>query len=224
MYSRPPETALVTAPALPHRTNQQLLIEGSLRLAAILAYCFLVAGVVNQWREAPERWSLLGLLAIESFTLCLLTFAREARLRDLSPLAMGSTLLATFYFVLLNFAPGHHLVPETAAVAIQGAGMAWQVWAKYTLGRSFGLLPANRGVVMSGPYALVRHPIYLGYLVSHIGFLLANFCVRNLIVLGGLYGLQIVRMVLEERVLARASAEYRNYATHVRRRFIPGVC
>ena len=37
---------------------------------------------------------------------------------------------------------------------------------KLSLGRSFGLMPANRGVVSTGMYRLVRHPIYLGYLVT----------------------------------------------------------
>jgi protein-S-isoprenylcysteine O-methyltransferase Ste14 len=101
--------------------------------------------------------------------------------------------------------------------------MAWQVWAKYTLGRSFGLLPADRGLVTSGPYRLVRHPIYLGYLISHIGFLLANFSIQNVIVLSGLYGLQVVRMVLEERMLQASSPEYGDYARTVRWRFVPRV-
>ena len=213
----------MTTPALSPHAHRQFVLEAVLRGAAVLAYCVLVAAIINGWRAAPERWSLLALLAIETFTLCLLVLAREARIRDMSPLAATSTVLATFYFVFLNLAPGQHLVPELVAVAIQGIGMAWQVWAKYTLGRSFGLLPADRGVVTSGPYALVRHPIYLGYLMSHIGFLSANFCARNVVVLGGLYALQIIRMVLEERVLRGASAEYRAYSQAVRWRFVPGL-
>lgn len=213
----------MTMPSLLPRGNPQFRLEVVLRGMAVLAYCALVAGIINGWRAAPERWSLLGLLAIETFTMGLILFAREAKFRDLSPLAATATVLATFYFVFLNLAPGRHVVPELVAVAVQGVGIAWQVWAKYTLGRSFGLLPADRGVVTSGPYALVRHPIYLGYLVAHVGFLGANFSARNLIVLGGLYGLQIMRMVFEERVLSSASAEYRNYTQAVRWRFVPGL-
>ena len=45
---------------------------------------------------------------------------------------------------------------------------------KLTLGRSFGLMPANRGVVSSGIYRFVRHPIYAGYLITHVAFLAAH--------------------------------------------------
>jgi len=214
----------MSTPTLSPRTNpDSVLVEGLLRVVTVAAYFVLVAGVYKQWQLAPQRWSLVALLLIEALTMGLLVFAREARLRDLSPLAAASTLLATFYFVFLNLAPGRHVVPELVAVTIQALGMAWQVWAKLTLGRSFGLLPADRGVVTSGPYALVRHPIYLGYLVSHVGFLLANLSVRNAMVLTSLYSLQVLRVVLEERMLSRASLDYRSYMRVVRWRFIPGL-
>ena len=51
---------------------------------------------------------------------------------------------------------------------------------KITLGRSFALLPANRGVVSTGVYRIVRHPIYMGYLVTHVAFLLASPSLWNI--------------------------------------------
>ena len=66
--------------------------------------------------------------------------------------------------------------------------------AKVVLGRSFGLLPAQRGLVTAGPYRIVRHPIYFGYLIGHIGFLLVNFSWRNAAVLALLYVAQVVRI------------------------------
>ncbi len=97
-----------------------------------------------------------------------------------------------------------------------------QLFAKLSLGRSFGLLPANRGVVSTGAYRFVRHPIYAGYLLSEIGFLLANFSTRNLITIGVWMVLQIGRILLEERLLSD-DADYRAYRAQVRYRLIPGV-
>ena len=69
---------------------------------------------------------------------------------------------------------------------LQLAGLAWQVAAKVTLGRSFGLLPAARGLVTSGPYRVVRHPIYLGYLITHLAFVAANPTMWNVATLGAM--------------------------------------
>ena len=52
-------------------------------------------------------------------------------------------------------------------------GLYVQISAKVILGRSFGLIAANRGIKVAGPYRIVRHPIYAGYTIIHVGFLLA---------------------------------------------------
>ncbi|MGF6547374.1 methyltransferase family protein [Paraburkholderia youngii] len=97
-----------------------------------------------------------------------------------------------------------------------------QIHAKWSLGRSFGLLPANRGVVVAGPYRVVRHPLYLGYLVTDIGFLAANFGMHNLIVIVAQWTLQVVRIVMEEQLLSNDAA-YREYTRRVHYRLIYGV-
>ena len=53
--------------------------------------------------------------------------------------------------------------------ACPAIGLVLVVVGKMALGRSFGIVPANRGVVVRGPYTLVRHPIYTGYLITHVG-------------------------------------------------------
>ena len=45
--------------------------------------------------------------------------------------------------------------------------------AKLVLGRAFGIVAANRGVKVLGPYCLVRPPMYAGYTLTQFGFLLA---------------------------------------------------
>ena len=93
---------------------------------------------------------------------------------------------------------------------------------KLSLGRSFGLMPANRGVVSSGLYRLVRHPIYLGYLITHSGFLAANPTVWNIVMLVGADIALMWRAVCEEQTLGKDAA-YREYLQTVRWRVLPGV-
>ena len=73
-----------------------------------------------------------------------------------------------------------------------------------------------------GPYRLVRHPMYLGYVTTQIGFLLANFSVPNLLFYSVAWGIQILRIREEEKLLLQDEA-YANYSTSVRHRLIPGV-
>ena len=91
-----------------------------------------------------------------------------------------------------------------------------------SLGRSFGLIPANRGIVSTGLYRLVRHPIYLGYLITHVAFVAANPTLWNLALLLTADIALLARAVCEERTLARDDA-YRQYQTRVRWRVVPGL-
>ena len=59
------------------------------------------------------------------------------------------------------------LVIEPYTLAVSAVGLAIVAAGKLSLGRSFGLLPANRGIVCAGVYRVVRHPIYLGYVITN---------------------------------------------------------
>ena len=101
-------------------------------------------------------------------------------------------------------------------------GVTIVVVGKLSLGRSFGLLPAHRGIVSSGLYRLVRHPIYLGYFLSHGAFLLANASPWNLAVLLIADTSLVIRMGAEERILLQDEA-YERYHQTVRYRLVPGI-
>lgn len=198
------------------------LTEWLLRAFALLIYGFAVWRLGYAWWLDTSRTTLLLLLITEGYTLALVLLARRASVRDVSPLVILATGYAAFFFVFLSADGTVHLVPEFAGTALQLVGLALQFAAKIALGRSFGLLPAQRGLVLSGPYRIVRHPIYFGYFISHVGFLLANFSWPNAAVITLLYLAQIYRINREEAVLC-ANEDYRHYRRRVRWRLLPFV-
>jgi protein-S-isoprenylcysteine O-methyltransferase Ste14 len=101
-------------------------------------------------------------------------------------------------------------------------GLLLIIAGKVALGRSFGLMPANRGIVCRGVYRVMRHPIYAGYLITHAAFLVAHPIGWNLLVLVASDTALLVRAIYEERTLARDPA-YASYMTNVRWRVVPGV-
>lgn len=114
------------------------------------------------------------------------------------------------------------LVPEQFSALVFLAGVCIQLSAKAFLFRSFGVLPANRGVKRGGPYRLVRHPMYAGYFVSYIGFLLICPSVWNASVYLATAIFQLARISREERLLSQ-DPEYRAFKLTTPRRLIPGV-
>jgi protein-S-isoprenylcysteine O-methyltransferase Ste14 len=103
--------------------------------------------------------------------------------------------------------------------AMQYLGIAGILWSLASLGRSFGIAPADRGLVASGPYRLIRHPLYTTELFCLAGFVVANMSWTNLAALLLMIGLQVFRITREERIIDN----YGSYATRVRWRLVPRI-
>jgi len=106
--------------------------------------------------------------------------------------------------------------------ALQMIGQILALSATLTLGRSFGIVAANRGVQSGGLYRIIRHPFYAGYLLAFGGYVLAHPSPPNSIVLLVWIGIQLARIQVEERLLG-ADPSYRAYAARVRFRLLPGI-
>lgn len=199
------------------------LTEWLLRTFALLIMGILVLRWGQAWLQDQSRWSVLLLLFSEAYTLGLILTARRAAQRDLSPLAILVTVYAVCYAALLDPQNVTRLASEWLGSLLLVLSMVWHFSAKVVLGRSFGLLPAQRGLVTAGPYRFIRHPIYFGYLIGHIGMLLVNFSVQNALVISLLYVAQIIRIQREESILVKNDSGYAEYQQRVRWRLIPFV-
>jgi protein-S-isoprenylcysteine O-methyltransferase Ste14 len=121
------------------------------------------------------------------------------------------------------FAPrGSPIVPIIVPSVLVLIGAGIMIYARLSLGRSIGFVPADRGIVTRGPYKFVRHPIYSGGFVTLIAFILRAYLPLTLMLAVILVGLLMLKSVIEERFL-RDNAEYAAYMTHVRYRWVPGV-
>lgn len=200
--------------------RREAVLHYLFKAAALAALIYLSYCSLKVYSDFRQDLRLLLLVIGDGLTVMLALMARRSFKIMRDPGIMVVTAVTSIYFVLLELKTGIVILPYVYGKYIQMIGISLQIWAKYTIGRSFGLLPANRGVVVSGPYRIVRHPMYLGYFISHVGFLLCTFSFYNLMLYVVLYVLVIYRLMKEEELLMHDPL-YRDYATKVRYRWIP---
>lgn len=92
----------------------------------------------------------------------------------------------------------------------------------WQLGRSFSLVPQARSLVTSGPYAVIRHPLYLAEAVMLSGATILHLSPAAVALLLFHSAVQLRRILYEEALLMRTFPQYRGYAARTRR-LIPGV-
>lgn len=192
-----------------------------IRLLTVAALSIFLWRACHQWLHTPTLTLSLVILG-EVITISIYLAARPSQEGSFAPIAVISTLVATFFFYFVSLHQGSVVAPLAVTACLQIAGITWQILSKLSLGRSFGLLPANRGVVTRGTYRFVRHPIYLGYIMNWLGFLLASFSLYNLWLLSALVFFQTLR-ILEEEKLLKKDAQYLEYMSRTRFRLIPGI-
>jgi protein-S-isoprenylcysteine O-methyltransferase Ste14 len=127
------------------------------------------------------------------------------------------------WFISFLVRPGgdHAAWASSFGLSVQLAGLALWAWAFAFLARSYGIVPADRGLVTRGPYALVRHPLYAAYVIGGAGYLMRSFSGWNVLVDATAVGLQLIRITREERHLGNRA--YADYCVRVPWRLVPHV-
>lgn len=203
------------------RPASAALLDLAERLAIVALYAWLVARLVGSMAEGGRLAN--GLLLVSEGLVIVFLLARRST-PDVSrePADWLLAIVATCGPLMVSPSRGEPIAPPSVAACVWLSGMLLQVAAKIALGRSFGCVPAHRGLKRSGPYVLVRHPMYAGYVLAHVAFLLMNPTWANLAIYALCDAIQVPRILVEERLLGRDAA-YRAYCREVRWRVVPGV-
>ena len=145
--------------------------------------------------------------------------------QDRSLLAGAAVAVAYGYsyaqMIYLGWVSGDPVWPEGGLVIVTVAAVL-SFASLLTLGRLFGVRPALRGLATSGPYRIVRHPMYLAYMIGDAGYNLQEWNFGTVaLTMAGWVSL-LYRIYAEERILSRDSG-WSRYAASVRYRLLPGL-
>ena len=181
--------------------------------------------VVLEWGRQPVGPAFLHLAASISrgLFIALIVTTTLTRLRPIRK-ATGieprlSALMGTFLLLGLAVLPRADLPPIALAISsgliIVGMGASFMVLS--WLGKSFSIMPEARRLVTQGPYALVRHPLYLCEEIAVIGAFLqvVSPAAFFIVIIHALF--QVRRMMNEEKVLKATFEDYESYAARTPR-------
>jgi len=144
---------------------------------------------------------------------------------DYSVRATAAVVVAYAYpyaqVVYLGWSPGDAISPNAGLILVTIAALL-SLASLVSLGRSFGILPASRGLVNYGAYRLVRHPMYGAYVLSDVGYILQEWNVGSLLLVFAGWASLLYRIHAEERVLCRDD-RWTPYVASVPYRMFPGL-
>ena len=117
---------------------------------------------------------------------------------------------------------GTPLVSLWISNAIAACALVLSVTSRYTLGRNVSIVPAQRNLVTTGPYAYIRHPIYTVVFLTYVSLNLQCFSIVNLVMTTTVFSLFMLKSLAEEEFLKK-DTDYVAYMQKVRYRWIPYV-
>jgi protein-S-isoprenylcysteine O-methyltransferase Ste14 len=209
-------------------------------LLVMAALLFIPAWTLDYW----QAWTFLAVYFASSLAVTLYLMKKdprllERRLRGGPTAEKETTQKVIMFFVSLGFiglivlpALDHrfawsHMPPSVALAGDVFVVLGWLaiffVFKENTYSSATIELAPEQKVISTGPYALVRHPMYAGALVMLLGIPIALGSWWGVLVILAIMPLLIWRLFDEEKFLARNLQGYKGYQNKVRYRLIPLV-
>ena len=190
----------------------------------------IIASVPFVWLAHYRYQNLrLGLPLVSSVTVSLVLIVtmilrRTPKRVTLNPAYWLLAFFATYWplLILAILQQGRPVVPSSISDTIAICALAVTLWARFSLGRNIGFVPAQRDIVTGGAYRYMRHPIYAGVFLGSFALALRAYTPRNAGLLGLGALLFVIKSFIEENFL-RADPQYAAYLNNVRARWIPYV-
>jgi protein-S-isoprenylcysteine O-methyltransferase Ste14 len=195
----------------------KVLLIGFLTFVTVIQSFRAFATLQNAPGDAHEVVRILSYFAVLFFLGLLIatTLLRHKPLASSNGLeARASAFAGTFLVGLVPLLPEAALPSTALAVSlllISGGGLL-SAYVLAWLGRSFSITAQARRLVTTGPYALVRHPLYVAEEITTIGVVILHFSWLAVGIAALHWLSQLRRMRNEERILAATFPEYVDYA------------
>lgn len=196
-------------------------VDKTIAVLAVLPFAFNIFRIIKSGQMNLSRASI-----VIQFSIIIVTTVMRTTPVRVTPnpwywlLAFGVTYFGLFVAVFAD--KGTALLPDPASNTISILALVVAVYARLSLGRSIGFVPAQRDIVTGGAYRFVRHPIYTGLILSYIGFSLHMCSPRNVMMSLMVIGLIVLKSFIEEGFL-REVPDYADYLGRVRWRWFPGL-
>jgi protein-S-isoprenylcysteine O-methyltransferase Ste14 len=194
-----------------------------LAIQAQLAYAGLQFALQGDLDRSQSMYLVNRVLVVAFFTFLLVIYALRSKAArwNHEPLAVAAAMVGSFVLYALLLFPGQTRSTDlrvlTASDMLLACGMLWALYSLSYLRNRFSIVPEARGLVTSGPYRVVRHPVYLGEITAAVGLVLPTLFSLHALVFAVFLGAQLLRTHYEERVLRDAYPTYEAYARRTRR-------
>jgi protein-S-isoprenylcysteine O-methyltransferase Ste14 len=209
-------------------------------LIIMAAMLFLPAWTVKYW----QGWIFLGVFGVSVVAISVYLMKHDSKLlerrlkagptaeKEKSQKIIQGFASVTFIAAIIVPAIDHRLGWSAVPVWVVAAGdilvavgllIVFLVFRENTFTSSTIELHEEQRVVSTGPYAMVRHPMYAGALVMMVGMPLALGSWWGLLASVAIAGLIVWRLIDEEKFLGKSLAGYEGYRKMVKYRLVPGI-